>query len=75
MRQITQSEADLKKVAANQADLMFDQFFKEIHTEHPDQMIYFQKGEDGQDSFVGDMKQCLNIVLKDNEEHQQEIKA
>lgn len=55
---------------------MYDHFFKEIQAEHPDQIIYCQKGgEERQDSFVGETKQCLNIMLKDKEQQQQEIKA
>lgn len=57
---------------------MFDQFFKEIHSEHPDQTIYVQKVEERQDSFVGGdtERPCLNIMLKDKEQLQEEqIKA
>ena len=74
LRQITQSEDDLKKIAANQADLMFSQFFKEIQNENPDQVVYFQKGDEWQESFVGDTKSSLSVMRKDNEEQQAEIK-
>ena len=47
---------------------MYLHFFKEIHTEHPDQIIYFQKTEERKDSFVGDTRQCLSIMLKDKEQ-------
>lgn len=44
---------------------MFDHFFKEILAEHPEQAIYFSKSEAQESSFIGDTKQCLNVMPKD----------